>query len=296
MLLFVYVTDYVSLYIQKRGTRQRRKLFIGDRYMTSTIGQRIRAARMAAGLTQEEFADLVEVSRASAAKWEAAGDGKVNLPATKRLPAIASALGVTLEHLLDDSIEIAPEAKIDGRRRRAAAYKQRWTQRDLKILQRMQDQAVALAAPRQESPVTDRQRMNFWAAVEYDVLEKLPGISGLFGLRAQHPRADYVRSAGIALQNDSIDFASLATQEDFMIRLGRAALERALFKIQNLYLLDHVPAGTLTDDTLTYRRALAVAANIEYFYVATRSEAVDVILQLLQPFVRTATTPLTGTA
>ena len=61
------------------------------------LGEKIRNARVEAGLTQEELAEMIMVSRAAVAKWE----GDRGLPDVANLKVIADALGVTVDYLLD---------------------------------------------------------------------------------------------------------------------------------------------------------------------------------------------------
>src|SRR5581483_3037042 len=59
------------------------------------IGERIRAARQARGMTQEQLADEVGVSRSAVAQWETGRAGQL----TGNLSRIAEVLGVGIEHL-----------------------------------------------------------------------------------------------------------------------------------------------------------------------------------------------------
>jgi transcriptional regulator with XRE-family HTH domain len=61
-----------------------------------TVGARIRAARLARGMTQADLAEAVGVSRSAVAQWETERSGQVR----GNLTRIASVLGVTVEHLL----------------------------------------------------------------------------------------------------------------------------------------------------------------------------------------------------
>lgn len=61
-----------------------------------TVGARIRAARLARGMTQADLAEEVGVSRSAVAQWETERSGQVR----GNLTRIASVLGVTVEHLL----------------------------------------------------------------------------------------------------------------------------------------------------------------------------------------------------
>jgi transcriptional regulator with XRE-family HTH domain len=65
------------------------------------IGQRIKAARIAAGMTQEMLAAAVGVSRSAVAQWETARAGQVGT----NLARVAAALGVSTGHLLSGELE-----------------------------------------------------------------------------------------------------------------------------------------------------------------------------------------------
>ena len=60
------------------------------------IGTRIRAARRDRGLTQDELADQVGVSRSAVAQWETGRTGQV----TGNLSRIAGVLEVNVEYLM----------------------------------------------------------------------------------------------------------------------------------------------------------------------------------------------------
>jgi transcriptional regulator with XRE-family HTH domain len=60
------------------------------------IGARIRAARRDRGLTQDELADTVGVSRSAVAQWETGRTGQI----TGNLSRIAAALEVNVEYLM----------------------------------------------------------------------------------------------------------------------------------------------------------------------------------------------------
>lgn len=67
------------------------------------IGTRVRAARRDRGLTQDELADLVGVTRSAVAQWETGRAGQV----TGNLSRIAGVLEVNVEYLMygDDKRE-----------------------------------------------------------------------------------------------------------------------------------------------------------------------------------------------
>ena len=64
-----------------------------------SLGEKIRKARLEAGLTQEELSELLMVSRAAVAKWET----NRGLPDIDNLKFIASALSVSVDYLLDEN-------------------------------------------------------------------------------------------------------------------------------------------------------------------------------------------------
>lgn len=65
------------------------------------VGGRVRAARQAAGLTQEALATAVGVSRSAVAQWETDRAGQVGA----NLARVAAALGVSVAHLLTGDAE-----------------------------------------------------------------------------------------------------------------------------------------------------------------------------------------------
>ena len=69
------------------------------------IGTRVRAARRERGLTQDELADKVGVSRSAVAQWETGRTGQV----TGNLSRIAGILEVSVEYLMygDDKRAVA---------------------------------------------------------------------------------------------------------------------------------------------------------------------------------------------
>ncbi len=73
-----------------------------------SVGARIRAARLARGMTQHDLADEVGVSRSAVAQWETERSGQIR----GNLTRIAAALGVSVEHLLqgrESAAEPGPE-------------------------------------------------------------------------------------------------------------------------------------------------------------------------------------------
>lgn len=63
-----------------------------------TLGEKIKDARKKHGLSQEQLAEKMAVSRSAVAKWEANN----GLPDLENLKALASLLNVSIDYLLDD--------------------------------------------------------------------------------------------------------------------------------------------------------------------------------------------------
>ena len=66
-----------------------------------TLGEKIREARRKCGLSQEQLADKMSVSRSAIAKWET----DKGLPDVGNLKLLARLLNVSLDRLLDDADE-----------------------------------------------------------------------------------------------------------------------------------------------------------------------------------------------
>lgn len=62
------------------------------------FGDKIKQARIDVGLTQEELAEILAVSRSAIAKWE----GNRGLPDVSNLKVISRALNVSVDYLLDE--------------------------------------------------------------------------------------------------------------------------------------------------------------------------------------------------
>ena len=69
--------------------------------LMNNMGNKIASARKNLGMTQQEMADRLSVTRQTVSRWEA---GSV-LPDIDKLPDIASMLGVSCDYLLMDDID-----------------------------------------------------------------------------------------------------------------------------------------------------------------------------------------------
>ena len=68
-----------------------------------TLGEKIKEARKQAGLSQDQLAEKLSVSRSAVAKWES----NKGLPDVSNLKALALLLNVSIDYLLDDSDAMA---------------------------------------------------------------------------------------------------------------------------------------------------------------------------------------------
>ena len=63
-----------------------------------TLGEKIKEARKQCGLTQEQLAEKMALSRSAIAKWES----NTGLPDVDNLKLLAQLLNVSIDYLLDD--------------------------------------------------------------------------------------------------------------------------------------------------------------------------------------------------
>ena len=67
-----------------------------------TLGEKIKEARKQCGLSQEQLAEKLAVSRSAVAKWET----DKGIPDVENLKALAQLLNVSVDYLLDDGVVI----------------------------------------------------------------------------------------------------------------------------------------------------------------------------------------------
>ena len=67
-----------------------------------TLGEKIKEARKKCGLSQEQLAEKIAVSRSAVAKWEANN----GFPDVDNLKALSKLLDVSIDYLLDDGVTI----------------------------------------------------------------------------------------------------------------------------------------------------------------------------------------------
>ena len=68
-----------------------------------TFGEKLRKARKEAGLSQEQFAEKMSVSRSAIAKWES----DRGMPDVNNLRIMAQLLGVSVDYLLDEDEKLS---------------------------------------------------------------------------------------------------------------------------------------------------------------------------------------------
>ena len=67
-----------------------------------TLGEKIKQARKESGLSQEQFAEKMNVSRSAVAKWET----DKGIPDINNLKTMAQLLDISIDYLLDDGTKI----------------------------------------------------------------------------------------------------------------------------------------------------------------------------------------------
>lgn len=67
-----------------------------------TFGEKLKRARVAAGLSQEQLSEQIGVSRSAVAKWES----DKGMPDIQNMKAIAQLLNTSIDYLLDDGSEL----------------------------------------------------------------------------------------------------------------------------------------------------------------------------------------------
>lgn len=99
----------------------------------SPFGQRLFTARKARGITQQELADQLEITKRMVANYEGDSEG----PAVERLTAIAKALNVTVSYLLGESTQKNMEPEVPATLRKHVEKLKRLPLKDQKTAIRM---------------------------------------------------------------------------------------------------------------------------------------------------------------
>jgi transcriptional regulator with XRE-family HTH domain len=109
---------------------------------TATIGRRIRDARQAKGMTQEQLAQAVNVSRSAVAQWETGRAGQV----TANLARLAATLGVGVDYLTHGDDKFAPSVAGQGDELALLRLYRACTREDRQMLLRMARRLAEQAA------------------------------------------------------------------------------------------------------------------------------------------------------
>lgn len=67
-----------------------------------TFGEKLKEARKISGLSQEQFAEALNISRSAVAKWE----NNMGIPDVSNLKSISKLLNISIDSLLDDEADI----------------------------------------------------------------------------------------------------------------------------------------------------------------------------------------------
>ena len=128
-------------------------LFGGNGEKKMTFKEKLIVLRKNKGLTQDDFAKAVGVSRQAVYKWE----NGTSYPEVPKLLEIKALYGISLDDLFDDSFEVAvPEKK--KRKRAAVAEKAPETKAEpAEIKPEPKAEPVAAPAPKAEEPVVIKE-------------------------------------------------------------------------------------------------------------------------------------------
>lgn len=81
------------------------------RAMKTHIRERIKAARLHAGYTQEKLGELIGISKSAVSMWETTNEKKYTRPTFENLQALSKITGAPLNWLLDDDATISTDWK-----------------------------------------------------------------------------------------------------------------------------------------------------------------------------------------
>ncbi len=104
---FIFCASGIYIYFMKRTKPGPKKGTKHSDVKRSAFGSRLFAARKTRGMTQQELADKLRITKRMVANYESDSEG----PVVERLSAIAQALNVTVSYLLGESTlkNIEPE-------------------------------------------------------------------------------------------------------------------------------------------------------------------------------------------
>lgn len=118
-----------------------------------TIGEKIKKARLENGLTQEEMAEKLMVSRQAITKWEA----DKGIPDVSNLKLLSKLLGVSVDYLIDDGEAVAMSVirdNIDLSQYGSAVFKKSLT--DKLIRDKFPDAEIHILLPEKRRDKVDK--------------------------------------------------------------------------------------------------------------------------------------------
>ena len=84
----------------------------GDDIMT--LGQKLKEIRKRFGLSQEQLAEIMNVSRQAITKWES----DLGLPDVSNLQELSKVFGITVDYLLNDVSVMEEKEKTEGTKKK----------------------------------------------------------------------------------------------------------------------------------------------------------------------------------
>ena len=111
-----------------------------------TLGEKIREARRKCGLSQEQLAEKLSVSRSAIAKWET----DKGLPDVGNLKILARLLNVSVDHLLDETQAVDDLVIREAYQLAAYGYGCKKVQKDRVVRSKFPDAAIYPLLGRQE--------------------------------------------------------------------------------------------------------------------------------------------------
>jgi transcriptional regulator with XRE-family HTH domain len=136
---FIFLASAFYIYFMKRTKPGPKKGTKHSDVKRSAFGSRLFAARKVRGMTQQELADKMGVTKRMVANYESDSEG----PVVERLTAIAQALNVTVSYLLGESTLKIIEPEVPPSLRKHVEKLRKLPPKDQKAAIRMID---ALAA------------------------------------------------------------------------------------------------------------------------------------------------------
>lgn len=111
-----------------------------------TLGEKIREARRKCGLSQEQLAERLSVSRSAIAKWET----DKGLPDVGNLKILARLLNVSVDHLLDESKTVEESVIREAYTLAAYGYGCKKVKKDRVVRSKFPDAVICPLLARQE--------------------------------------------------------------------------------------------------------------------------------------------------